>query len=57
VTEQSADLSGAIEVWSAVLLGNLEINQAIFLEQLKTNNSNKIVDLFPKGRTSFYDYF
>ena len=56
-TQGESDLSGTIQAWSALILGDLTIETGILLEKFETATNRDLKGLFPKGRISFYDYF
>lgn len=53
----AADLSGNINAWAELILGEASLENLLFSEKMFTTELSKVVDIFPKGKQSFYDYF
>lgn len=55
--EDSANISATIQVWSAVLLGDLTMTEAVRLGKVKVSGGQSIDEFIQKRQQSFYDYF
>lgn len=57
LVDEKPNLSGHIQAWTMLILGNLSLKQATLLGLLTVDDLVKAEKLFPNKQTSFYDYF
>ncbi|MGM0301301.1 hypothetical protein IGI66_000893 [Enterococcus sp. AZ048] len=54
--QKAGDVKASIHGWSELLLGELSLAEGLFFGKV-TASKDVALDIFPKGKQSFYDYF